>query len=236
MKYLSPLLSEASGSLAGIVASHNRGGQYFRRRVTPTDPLTTRQAETRANMATLVAYWQTLTPAQRTAWTLYGSNTPVTNVLGQTIHLTGQQQFLRTNTVRLQIGESIVEDAPTIFDTGVPVTNVTDFSFDGGTGDVIFNTQTPGGTSTAGEVVVWGGRPQNLSRNFYKGPYQYAAKTGPSAGSTAQTFGLTVGSTWLTDYVPSLTTLFPFRCRVSYDDGRLSEVFQILALPAAPTT
>jgi len=38
MKFKSPILSQASGSIAGITFSHNRGGMYVRARAVPTNP------------------------------------------------------------------------------------------------------------------------------------------------------------------------------------------------------
>ena len=37
-----------SGKIGGVVASHNRGGQYFRQHVIPTDPATGLQSTMRA--------------------------------------------------------------------------------------------------------------------------------------------------------------------------------------------
>lgn len=236
MKYLSPLLSEASGAVAGLVASHNRGGQYFRARVTPTDPLTTRQAETRANMAALVNLWKSITPAQRASWDLYGSNVPVTNTLGQTIHLTGQQMFIRSNTVRLQLGQTAIADGPSIFNLGEPATGLSEFTFDGGSGAIVMTWQLSVPASAAGIPAVWAGRPQNLSRNFYKGPYQLADQALVSATDTTVGITATIGTDWTSEYVPSLTTQMPSRVRIMYGDGRLTAPFEIMAVPIAPTT
>ncbi len=119
MLFTSPLLSQASGSLAGLTFSHTRGSKYVKARTTPTNPNSQRQGIVRAAMGVLSPYWgQELTQAERDAWRLYAANVPSSNALGETIHLTGQQHFMRINIPRIQIGEAILDTAPTIFDLG----------------------------------------------------------------------------------------------------------------------
>lgn len=113
MLYKSGLVTAASGSLGGITASHNRGGQYLRARVIPTNPNTARQQTIRARFGYLADYWTTtLTEAERLAWTAYGSSLRLANALGNAGSPTGQQAFQRTNLVRLEAGLAVLEVAP----------------------------------------------------------------------------------------------------------------------------
>lgn len=87
----------ASGSMGGVTASHNRGGQYFRRRAVPSNPLSTFSATVRSSLGDLSNGWRALLPEQQAAWSEAAESTTVVNALGTTIHLTGQQLYIRAN-------------------------------------------------------------------------------------------------------------------------------------------
>jgi len=177
MLFTSPVYSQASGSIAGITYSHNRGGMYTRARVTPTDPSSARQQIMRAAMGVLAPYWgDTLTAGQRDAWRLYADNVPWTNPLGQSIFLTGQQHFLRTNTILLQIGEAIQPAAPTIFDLGTFTAPTLGPVLAAGTFSVAFNSTDAWANGTGGFMLAYCGQPQGVGRNFMRGPWRFADK------------------------------------------------------------
>ena len=113
------VIADASGSLGGIVASHNRSGQYLRARVRPTNPSSPAQVEVRVIFGNLSITWSTLTDDQRDAWTTYAINVPVTNRLGDPLTLTGHQMYLRNNTARIQAGLDRIDDGPTTFSTAL---------------------------------------------------------------------------------------------------------------------
>lgn len=243
MKFRPTLADGASGSLGGMTASHNRGGYYFRTRSVPTNPNSIRQQAVRSNFGTLVQYWTaTLTPAERAAWTGYADSTPVTNVLGDPILLTGQQMFIRSNTVRLQIGAAIVVSAPTMNNTGEPPTDVTGPSAEAMTigvnsGVTAFDgaISIAGGASADGDTVLYLGPNQNASVNFYKGPYQLAIATAITTDDLLAS---------LTQMLDTLSNdngplaegqVRPVRIRNMYDDGRLSQPFEAL-LPVLAAT
>lgn len=92
-----PLVGSVSGSMGGITASHNKGGQYFRRRAIPTNPSSTAQLQRRADLATVSTDWQNLTTAQRAAWDEWGRQNPITDALGQSILKSGHQSFVGLN-------------------------------------------------------------------------------------------------------------------------------------------
>lgn len=98
MKFLPGIaVGAASGSMGGVVASHNRGGQYFRRRATPVNPSSTYQAEVRAQLAGLSSGWRALTDEQRLAWDSAATSYVTVNSLGSSVQLTGQQLYIRAN-------------------------------------------------------------------------------------------------------------------------------------------
>lgn len=173
MLFTSPVYSQASGSIAGITYSHNRGGMYTRARVTPTDPSSSRQQIMRAAMGTLAPYWgNTLTSVQRAAWNLYGSNVPWLNPLGQTIYLTGQQHFNRINTIRLQFLQSILAVAPIIYDLGTFTPPTFDNASDAPNFDILFDNTDAWANGVGGFLFTWPGKSIGPGRGFYRGPWR----------------------------------------------------------------
>lgn len=70
MKVIYTLFNQASGKLAGTVGSKNRGGNYMRSRVVPSNPRSALQARIRTLLASAAASWRsTLTGVQRGSWT-----------------------------------------------------------------------------------------------------------------------------------------------------------------------
>jgi hypothetical protein len=126
MKYLG---SPSSGSQAGTTASHNRAGQYYRSRRTPVNPPGTgRRASIRSWFGAASSAWASLTFSQQAAWTAYGSAHPVTDALGQSIKLTGQQVFVSINTQLQNVGVAISSVPPISSSTTAPVASVTTFT------------------------------------------------------------------------------------------------------------
>ncbi len=93
-----PLVSALSGSVGGQTFSHNRGGQYVRRRAIPITSTTPEALAAKARLATQSSAWQGLTDGERTAWAFWASANPSINALGNSIILTGQQAFVGINT------------------------------------------------------------------------------------------------------------------------------------------
>lgn len=227
MKFLSQVYTAVSGSIGGVTYSRNRSGMYTRGRATPVNPNTIRQQVVRSSMASLVVYWaETLTSPQRAAWADYADNTPVTDSLGQSQTLTGQQMFLRTNIVALQVGGSIISAAPTNFDFGQPVTDVTSIVVAGGTCTTTFSVG-GGGTSDTGTKIMQIGVAQNPGRTFFKGPYQQAFAAPFASGVTTIAVPRTLANAaeWLAAYQPDVGDYLPVRLRLLYDDGRLTSPF-----------
>jgi hypothetical protein len=222
MKFIpSGTASALSGSTGGTTASRNRFGQYFRRRAVPVNPSTTRQAVVRNSFSSLVALWaNSLTPAQREAWTIWAANTPTTDALGQSITLTGQQAFIGANTPRLQVGLPVISPAPTVFNNGVAPT-LADVSDPGPPPEI--EVTLPSQPGTAGTMVLWQGPPQSPAVTFYKGPYRFAGTAAITATQTQVT--VTSNDPW----GPTATgQRIPVRCRVLYNDGRLSTPFETI--------
>ncbi len=232
------MVGDLSGSIGSTTASRNKFGQYFRSKVIPVNPNTTRQQAVRTRFATLVARWNdTLTEAQRIAWNLWAQNTTIQGKDGNPINVTGQNAYIRFNTARLQVSGAIVDAGPIIFNNGNPVTSFTTIN-QGVIGEIgvttdafSINADVAGLASDAGDLSVFLGPPVNASRNFFKGPYQFCtseavvANDSEAALTTAaadqeQASDLAVGQ------------FRSIRFRLIYDDGRLSERFEALAIVA----
>lgn len=104
--------SQLSGSVGGVVASHNKGGAYLRGRSVPTNPNSDRQQSVRTAFSIASIGWRALTDAQRAAWEAYAVATPVVNRLGETIILSGFNSYVSTNSFRLGAGSSVLAAAP----------------------------------------------------------------------------------------------------------------------------
>lgn len=110
---IQPILGSLRGSIGDNTFSHNRGGDYVRRRVSPTNPNTTRQQTMRALLSSLATSWSTaLTSLQREAWNTWSSQQSRTGPLGNSINLTGINGFVLTNTHILDAGDTRIDDPP----------------------------------------------------------------------------------------------------------------------------
>lgn len=116
MKFRSQVFTAVSGSIGGITYSHNSGGLYTRGRATPTNPNTAAQQQARNAVSAMSTRWnQTLTPAQRAGWETYAVNTPLTDVFGDPLQLSGQQMYVRCNQPRVRAFLQPVDDFPVVF-------------------------------------------------------------------------------------------------------------------------
>lgn len=177
MKIKGTMAVAFSGSLGGTTASHNAGGYYLRSRNVPTNPNTPRQNDVRIALSSVVAAWtQILTPAQRADWNTFGANTPITDRLGDTIKISGISWYVKANVPRVQAFFPRVDDAPTVF----ALANLSTLSVGGFAAgppsqvDITFDNTDDWATAVGGGLLVYAGRPQNPSINFFRGPYQLA--------------------------------------------------------------
>lgn len=231
------MVGDLSGSIGSTTASHNRYGPYFRSKVIPVNPNSTRQQEVRSLFATMVNVWNnTLTQTQRDAWDNWAENTTIQGKTGDPINITGQNAFIRFNVIRTQIGGQRVDVAPIIFNNGSPVSS---FENDATTlqgeiglinGEVTIESaiNVSGGASDDGDIAIYLGKPVNASRNFFKGPYQLADSLTIAAASSSELWSTVVAD--LEDTIVLTGGQYrSVRFRVVYDDGRLSEKFEALA-------
>lgn len=187
MKFTSQIVAGASGSIRGLVASHNKGGQYFRGRTIPTNPNSSFQQAVRNNLSVLqTRFLSTLTAAQRAAWATYAENTPVTDALGNSIKLTANQWYVACNSLRLQASVAVVDAGPTTFGLPTFTTPVPTIVAAGTTVSLAFTNTDAWANAAGGYLLLFASRPQNATINFFKGPYRFAGKvTGAATPPTS---------------------------------------------------
>lgn len=176
MKYTSTLGLTMSGSAGGLTASHNKGGQYIRRRAIPTNPSTSAQEGVRQRMTAASTAYRTLSPSQVESWATYAANTPVRNSLGETRTLSGAQWHASYYTTYTRSGLAGPTTAPTTSGRADPV-SVQSAGLDGADLVVTLETSTPSG----GGVQVYMSRPQSQGVTFFKGPFRYLDTVGSGA-------------------------------------------------------
>ncbi len=229
MKWKGALATELSGSLGGITASRNRGGPYFRARVTPVNPATPFQAAVRGFVATLTSAWNSvLTPGQRDGWNFYALSVQLPDTFGDPRNVSGIAMYVRSNVPRLQAALARTDDAPLVFNLGT-FTNpgFETFVAAANTFDVTFANTDLWANEDGSAMIILASRPQNPSVNFFKGPYRFA--------------GLVAGDAILPPTSPE-TINAPFnigvgqrifvQARVSRADGRLALPFRGFGLGA----
>lgn len=176
MLFKGQLVTNLSGSMNGVTASHNRGGAYLRDKAIPVNPSTVFQTAVRDLFASLASAWvNILTTTQREAWGIYADTVPVTNAIGDPHFITGLAWYQAMNVPRLQAGLDRVDDGPTNFsraDLTLPTADPPDAGAD--TVDVNFDDGDAWANEVGGGLLVFISRPVNASVNFFTGPYRFA--------------------------------------------------------------
>lgn len=172
-----------SGSIAGTTHSHNRAGQYIRSRRAPTQPVGTgRKGTVKANFSASAKYYASLTAAQQAAWTAYAAMYPITDALGQSIVLTGQQMCVSINSQLLNCGAAMSATPPVsnaVASAGTP-------TFTAVHGAAI--TLTPTGAGATGDFQVYAfSAPQSSGTSFCKTFWQAGHVAGNSTTAIVAT-------------------------------------------------
>lgn len=200
MKFKSQVYTQVSGSVGGLTYAHAKGGtMYSRARAIPVNPNTPFQVTVRNLMAFLVNAWtSTLSSAQRNTWDMYGQNVPVTNALGDSVTLSGQNWFIGANLIRSQSDVKLastlglIQTAPVVFNRG-DLTAPGGIAYDVTTGFSLSYTNTDSwAIADGGALLVFQGRPRNPSRLSFKGPWRLIAVE--EGAATPPTSPLTVSA------------------------------------------
>lgn len=229
MLFTSPLISAASGAVAGLVASRNAAGNYFRARIVPVDPQTTLQVEVRTLLGQFSNRWGTLlTAVQRAAWEDYAKNVPLPARLGGTHLVSGIAMYIRSNIARRQAGMLRIDDAPVIFDVGefTPIDTPTIID----AGNLVganFEATDPWANETGSSMLLFTGIATNPSVSFFKGPYRFAGRIDGDT-TTPPTSPFSIAS----NYAYAAGQQGFFRVVIARKDGRFSFDQKISAIAA----
>ena len=212
---------QLSGSVGGVVAGHNKGGQYLRNRSIPANPNSVRQQQQRAALAVAAARWRNLTADFRNAWDGYASQTPLVNRLGESITVSGFNMYVRTNAYVVGLGQAGIDVAPLqpgLSNLGTPDATPLVASVANGLDFVV-----TGATALGTNYCLIQYSPA-LSRGvtFFRGPYTQFADP-----ETMLATGFT-GVTQTSTRYGALDVLErrAFRIRAADQFGRLSNVFE----------
>lgn len=217
MLYKSPVYSEARGKIAGLVYSRNAGGAYTRQYVKPVNPATDLQSAIRYAFASAAASWALdLTDAEQAAWKNFAAAVPVQNKVGDTTHLSGQNWYAGSATLRHQAGLDIVYAGPSIY--AMPTLTPPSFAVvhSATTVSVTFDNTDEWANQDGGALAIFASRPQNPGRNYFSGPYRLAGVilgdgTTPPTSPAVITLPYTAGSAG---------TKIGFRAVAMTEDGR----------------
>ena len=194
-----PMAAAISGSMGGTVFSHNKGGPYIRARAIPTNPGSTKQLNARARLSTYSQSWQTLTDAQRQAWTEWARQNPVINSLGHSVLLSGQQAYIQLNTRLALAGDTAISVPPIVPAEPAFTSIVQDGDIGAGDTDLTFAAALPTGT----RIWLIGAIVNSAGRRYVENLYRFvgvstANQTSPWDNQTAIVAALgtlTVGQT-----------------------------------------
>lgn len=104
--------ADARGKVGGVIYSKNKGGSYARNYTKPTNPRTPSQVRQRNRFSYVSSNWRLLTEQDRNAWNYAASQVPVSNKVGEKIHLTGAQYFNRQNLNIFAGGGTTIVESP----------------------------------------------------------------------------------------------------------------------------
>lgn len=174
MKFKGTIIGEASGSVASLTFSHNRGGQYIRQRAVPVNPNSAFQQAVRNAMVLLSAAWSTtLTQAQRDSWAAYSAAVPIPDSLGEPRDIGGLAMYLRNNVPRRQSGLTAVQLAPNELVLGsVTAPSVTAVAATS-LASVVFTNTDEWATAVGGALLLYFSRGANPTRTSNQGGYRY---------------------------------------------------------------
>lgn len=101
-----------SGKIGGHVASRNRGGAYFRTKVTPINPSTAAQQNARGILGSLSTQWSQLTDAQRLSFNNAVADFATTDIFGDIRNPSGINLYVKLNANLLNTGQAQISSAP----------------------------------------------------------------------------------------------------------------------------
>lgn len=168
-----------SGKIGGHVASRNRGGAYFRTKVTPVNPETSYQLTARARLSGWSQSWRSLTDEERQSWNSAVSNWSRTDIFGDIKNPSGFNLYVRLNTNAEIAGGGLSNFAP--MPGNVPAVFASSLTAAAGTPTLSLVATTPVPANTA--YKVWATPGQSVGKKFVKSEYRLITTLAPAATS-----------------------------------------------------
>ncbi len=165
-KFISHIVTGASGSVGGTTYAKNRNGMYLRAKIAPTQPRTVAQDSVRASFTGSAQAWRGLTEAQRAGWHALGAQVTTTDALGQSSTLTGAQTHLALNGVLATTGALPISDAPSQPETFAALPTITLEAAHAGTASGAFSVFVRS-VAYAGKVQVYATPAVSAGRNYF---------------------------------------------------------------------
>jgi hypothetical protein len=166
-----PGATEPRGQIGGVVFSRNRFGLYMRSNTSPVNPMSPRQTTIRSIFTQMAQRWRdTVTPTQRARWESYAQGTPLPDQYGLKQTMLGLNMYQRFNVPWVDIGETVVDDAPTAAGQA-PMLTVTLIgnSVEGIKATAIVPTL----TTNDRIVILRCAAAVSRARNFFNGPWTF---------------------------------------------------------------
>lgn len=217
---------QISGSVAGVVAGHNKGGQYLRNRSIPTNPRSERQQTVRAAFGAAAITWRNLTGGQKAAWEGYANQTPLLNRIGESITVSGFNMYVRVAAYSGGIGISVSPIAP--IEPGLSTIGVVTSASLSAADGMTLVTSGADATLTNGCLLQYG-PALSPGVSFFNGPYSLFAIDSMLGTGFVDVAQVTPGRYGL----PLVGERRPIRVRAMDASGRLSDTFQTIVTVAA---
>jgi hypothetical protein len=175
-------------------------------------------------VADVSAYWSdTLTIAQRAAWAVFAAAVSAKNKLGETIYLSGFNQFVKSNIALVNGGKAMVAAGPIILELpGEDTTFASAIDADTGLITLTFDDAKDWCDEDDAHLIVQMGLPKAAGVNFFGGPWRHA--------------GVIDGDNTAPPTTPDSSLTVPFavgngqkvwtRAKIQRADGRLSDWFR----------
>lgn len=171
------VVGQGSGSIGGVVLSHNRGGNYIRSLVFPVNPKSSRQNVVRQALSDAVAAWNALTDTARDGWKTYANAIPWPSRIGISITLTGAQMFRSCWCAAKAAGITPVTTPPaTLVRPGLDPTVAATVDASDHKVSVTFDNTMAWATAVGGHMAIYMSRPQGPTVNFCNGPFTFLGK------------------------------------------------------------
>ena len=165
---------QMSGSIGGTTFAKNSTSHYARARIKPVNPNSARQVKIRAILSTLVERWnEILSDAQRAAWATYAAAVTMQNRLGDNIKVSGFNHYIRSNSAYFDAVAQYFDDGPEIL---ALAEQDPAFAIAASAGSQEISVTITEGLAWNSEpgagMMMYDGRPQSNTRNFFAGPYR----------------------------------------------------------------